>query len=157
VRGPLHRRDVTALLGLAAIAALAASLGVDPRLAAEVALLLAAMLLLAVLLRLAPDRRDRQQGLGGGGPTDAATRARRTVESSLADGWGVDVHLRPTVRALVAARLAVRGRDTDDPTVVATLPAPLRDLLGADRRRSRGGLAAQELDAVLTSLEELDP
>ena len=157
MNGPLDRRDVTALLGLAALAALATSLGVDPRLAAEVGLLLAAVLLLVVLLRLAPDRRRPPRRAGGTGPTDAATRARRTVESSLADGWGVDVHLRPGVRALVSARLAVRGRDPDDPAVVAGLPAPLRDLLTSGRRRRRGGLTAGELDAVLTALEELDP
>lgn len=157
MRGLLDRRDATALLGVAAVAALATSLGVDPRLAAEVALLLAAVLLVAVLLRLAPTRRDPPDRVGDVGPTSAATRARRTVESTLADGWGVDVHLRPTVRALVAARLAARGRDAADPAVHTALPAPLRDLLADDRRRSRDGLAVHELDTVLSALEELDP
>lgn len=149
----LHKRDVLGLLGIAAAAALATSLGVDPRLAAELGAAGGLLLLVAVALRAAPEPEPRTTR---GAPTeDAIAAARRSVQLALAGPWGAQ-GFRRAVRAAVAARLALRGQELDAATLT-TLPAELAELLATDRGRRTRGLTPAELDRVLTAAEELAP
>lgn len=148
----LELRDVLGLLGIAAAAALATSLGVDPRLAAEVAAATGLLLLVAVALRAEPAPEPRP----GGRSTrdDPVTAARRHVELALEGPWGVEGGFRRAVRQAVRARLALRGRELDAATL-ATLPPALVDLLAPAHRRRERGLTPAELDRILTAAEDL--
>lgn len=150
----LGRRDVLGLLGAAAAAALATSLGVDPRLAAELGAAGGLLLLVAVALRAAP---EPEPPPGRGTPAeDPVTAARRSVQLALTGPWGVEGRFRRAVREAVVARLALRGQELDAATL-ATLPAELAELLASDRGRRTRGLTPAEVDRVLTAAEELAP
>lgn len=151
MRLELTARDVIGLLGAAAAAALAVSLGLDPSLAAELTVVVALLLLVAVLLRAAPEP-DRTP------PTvddrDALTTARGTVEAALSGPWGVRGRFRRIVRTAVRARLAHRERDLAD--ITDDLPPELALLLTGQWEHDRG-LTPAELDRILTAVEELEP
>lgn len=150
----LSRRDLLGLLGAAAGAALATSLGVDPRLAAELGGAVALLLLVAAALRAepAPDPGHRPEPA----PEDPVTAARRTIQLALSGPWGVEGTFRRRIRDVVAARLALHGREPDAATI-ATLPDELAQLLAPGRPRRDRGLTPAELDRVLTAAEELAP
>lgn len=148
----LGRRDVLGLLGAAAAAALATSLGIDPRLAAELGAAGGLLLLVAVALRAAPA--PEPVARRGGPPEDPVTAARRSIQLALAGPWGVEGRFRRAVRDAVVARLALRGQELDAATL-ATLPAELGELLASDRDRRTRGLTPAEVDRVLTAAEEL--
>lgn len=148
---PATQHDVVVLLGVAATAALAVSLGVHPWLAAELAIVATLLLVVAVLLRQRPDPDPPQVA---DAERDALATARRAVEGALAGPWGVQGRFRRVVRNAVRARLAREGLDVHD--VVDELPPELVALLGGRWDRDQG-LTAAELDRVLTTVEELDP
>lgn len=150
----LGRRDVLALLGTAALAALVISLGVDPRLATELGAAVGLLLLIAVALRPdpAPEPRPARQRPGD----DPVTAARRSVQLALAGPWGLESGFRRRVRDVVAARLALHGQALDAGTIAA-LPVELSELLARGRPRRERGLTPTELERVLAAVEELAP
>ncbi len=150
----LRRRDAIGLLGTVATAALAVSLGLDPRLAVELGTAVAALQVITVLLGADPARPPAT--VGAHGPPDAATAARRSIEFALAGPWGARGRFRRDVRDAVAARLALHGHELDADGL-ATLPPELAALLDPDQRRAERGLTPAELDRVLTATEELEP
>lgn len=150
----LERRDVLGLLGTAAAAALATSLGVDPRLAAELGAAGGLLLVVAAALRAAPA--PEPGGRRGPPSEDPVTAARSSIELALAGPWGVEGMFRRSVRDAVGARLALRGQQLDAATL-ASLPPELVDLLAPDRVRRTRGLTPAEVDRVLTAAEELAP
>lgn len=150
--GLLRRRDLAGLLGVAAAAALAVSLGVDPRLASEVGAAAALLLVVGVLLRVPsepphPDPPPR--------PADALATAREAVDVAMVGPFGAEGRFRRVVREAARARLARRGLDLDA-TVLDELPDAAAALLtgrwGEDR-----GLTAREVGDVLTAIEDLEP
>lgn len=147
----LLRRDLVVLLCVAATAAFAVSLGVDPALAVELVVGAGLLLFVAVLLREEPPPAPRRPPAAG---EDAATLARRAIDSALASPWGARGRFRRVVRAAVIARLAREGLDLDD--VRGELPTELLALLDGDWHHDRG-LTAAELDRILTTTERLDP
>lgn len=147
----LGRRDLVGLLGLAAAAAFAVSLGLDPALAVELTAAGALLQLVAVLLREEPPRAPGARRADVETPLAAAQRA---VESALAGPWGAQGRFRRIVREAVAARLARDGLELAD--VRDELPGELADLLDGRWDRDRG-LHQAEVDRILTAVERLRP
>lgn len=149
---PLGRRDLAALLGIAAAAALAVSLGVDPRLATELGTAMALLLAVAVLMRVpsAPPRRPPPPA-----QADALATARDAVDVAMVGPFGAEGRFRRIARDAARARLARRGLDLDDPAV-AGMPDVVVALLTGRWDQDRG-LTPGEVDEVLTAIEGLEP
>lgn len=151
MRPRLTRRDLLVVLGVGAVAALAVSLGAAALPTAEVGAVVLLVHLTLLLLRERPAVEPRR--VRPVVPTPFET-ARVTVEGALADPLGVEGPFTQVVRSIVRARLDLAGRTPDD--VVGGLPPPLRSLL-LDRWAEDRGLTPDELELVLTTLEEMDP
>lgn len=158
--GPSRRRPLLTTIGLAALAALAVSLGVHPATVLEVAAVVAVLLSTAALVRLVPRSARRPARRPAPGGTDAWADARETVAGSLRSGWWVDTALRPAVREIVEARSAASGTELPDGDegVRRLLPPEVADLVvPAGRGTDRDGLTPAQLSALLDQLEELAP
>lgn len=146
----LGRRDLVGLLGLAAAAAFAVSLGLDPVIATELAAAGALLQLVAVLLREEPAHEPDPRVPHTETPLGSA---RHAVESALAGPWGAQGRFRRIVRDAVAARLDREGLELAD--VRDDLPPELAELLEGRWDHDRG-LHPAELDRILTAVERLE-
>lgn len=155
------RRTLSVVATILALGAVAASVGVHLRLAAEMTLAVATLVLAGtVILHLPRARRHRRRRRAIAAMGDRFERGRAVVAAALESDWGVQTQLVPAVRDVVAARLlASHGISlADEPAAAAAaLPNEVAELVARRRppRTDAPGMTAVEIDRVLTQLEEM--